>query len=199
MAAAGEEGLDYSVHEAWNEATNVYLLAVLASLALLVYARRRDHRAVAEGVEGTFVETVLEGEHKPQLKDKAVTYEDITPGRRGSDQSPKMELMMEMISTMQKDVKSNFGEVKQEILQVEKLEEIILATRQDLSDMKEEMITMEEKLDYKDKQIASLEEKLVIIELRSKTKNTWLRGLKEINNESLDKRIIPEIVNFIEY
>ncbi|XP_070582370.1 small integral membrane protein 19 isoform X1 [Erythrolamprus reginae] len=35
----GVAAMDYSVHEAWNEATNIYLLAVLASLALLVYAR----------------------------------------------------------------------------------------------------------------------------------------------------------------
>lgn len=40
-AALGDsDSIDYSVHEAWNEATNVYLLVVLASLALLVYARR---------------------------------------------------------------------------------------------------------------------------------------------------------------
>ncbi|XP_065261069.1 small integral membrane protein 19 [Emys orbicularis] len=59
MAAAGAGGgagaagpgvmsdsgaLDYSVHEAWNEATNVYLLVVLASLALLVYARRNKRK-----------------------------------------------------------------------------------------------------------------------------------------------------------
>ncbi|XP_061848450.1 small integral membrane protein 19 isoform X1 [Colius striatus] len=44
-AAAGDSGaIDYSVHEAWNEATNVYLLVVLASLALLVYARRNKRR-----------------------------------------------------------------------------------------------------------------------------------------------------------
>ncbi|OXB54466.1 hypothetical protein ASZ78_016505, partial [Callipepla squamata] len=56
MAAAGGAGgggsaalgdsaaIDYSVHEAWNEATNVYLLVVLASLALLVYTRRNKRR-----------------------------------------------------------------------------------------------------------------------------------------------------------
>ncbi|XP_020662863.1 small integral membrane protein 19 [Pogona vitticeps] len=49
--ALGESGgggaaaaMDYSVHEAWNEATNVYLLAILASLALLVYARRNKRK-----------------------------------------------------------------------------------------------------------------------------------------------------------
>lgn len=51
VAGAGGGGLsengaiDYSVHEAWNEATNVYLLVVLASLAMLVYARRSAARA----------------------------------------------------------------------------------------------------------------------------------------------------------
>ena len=34
------ESLDYSVHEAWNEATNVYLLVVLVSFGLLMYARK---------------------------------------------------------------------------------------------------------------------------------------------------------------
>ncbi|XP_042331306.1 small integral membrane protein 19 [Sceloporus undulatus] len=43
-AGAGAAAMDYSVHEAWNEATNVYLLAVLASLALLVYARRNKRK-----------------------------------------------------------------------------------------------------------------------------------------------------------
>ncbi|XP_072191268.1 small integral membrane protein 19 [Excalfactoria chinensis] len=44
-AALGDSGaIDYSVHEAWNEATNVYLLVVLASLALLVYTRRNKRR-----------------------------------------------------------------------------------------------------------------------------------------------------------
>uniref|UniRef100_A0A670K032 Small integral membrane protein 19 n=1 Tax=Podarcis muralis TaxID=64176 RepID=A0A670K032_PODMU len=43
-AAAAAAPMDYSVHEAWNEATNVYLLAVLASLALLVYARRNKRK-----------------------------------------------------------------------------------------------------------------------------------------------------------
>uniref|UniRef100_A0A8C4J291 Small integral membrane protein 19 n=1 Tax=Dromaius novaehollandiae TaxID=8790 RepID=A0A8C4J291_DRONO len=41
-AALGDGGaIDYSVHEAWNEATNVYLLVVLASLALLVSGNKR--------------------------------------------------------------------------------------------------------------------------------------------------------------
>lgn len=34
------ESIDYSVHEAWNEATNVYLLVILVSFGLLMYARK---------------------------------------------------------------------------------------------------------------------------------------------------------------
>ncbi|XP_055015530.1 small integral membrane protein 19 [Boleophthalmus pectinirostris] len=35
-----QEALDYSVHEAWNEATNVYLLVILVSFGLLIYAKK---------------------------------------------------------------------------------------------------------------------------------------------------------------
>lgn len=32
--------IDYSLHEAWNEATNVYLLVILVSFGLLIYAKK---------------------------------------------------------------------------------------------------------------------------------------------------------------
>uniref|UniRef100_A0A667ZA91 Small integral membrane protein 19 n=1 Tax=Myripristis murdjan TaxID=586833 RepID=A0A667ZA91_9TELE len=38
------ETLDYSVHEAWNEATNVYLLVILVSFGLLMYARKNKRK-----------------------------------------------------------------------------------------------------------------------------------------------------------
>uniref|UniRef100_A0A674BXK7 Small integral membrane protein 19 n=1 Tax=Salmo trutta TaxID=8032 RepID=A0A674BXK7_SALTR len=41
---ANEESLDYSVHEAWNEATNVYLLVILVSFGLLMYARKNKRK-----------------------------------------------------------------------------------------------------------------------------------------------------------
>ncbi|XP_026098530.1 small integral membrane protein 19 [Carassius auratus] len=41
---ADDESLDYSVHEAWNEATNVYLLVILVSFALLMYARKNKRK-----------------------------------------------------------------------------------------------------------------------------------------------------------
>lgn len=34
------DDIDYSVHEAWNEATNVYLVVILVSFGLFVYAKR---------------------------------------------------------------------------------------------------------------------------------------------------------------
>ncbi|XP_041608381.1 small integral membrane protein 19 isoform X3 [Vulpes lagopus] len=37
----GDDGsMDYSVHEAWNEATNVYLVVILVSFVLFMYAKR---------------------------------------------------------------------------------------------------------------------------------------------------------------
>lgn len=36
----GDESIDYTVHEAWNEATNVYLIVILVSFGLFMYAKR---------------------------------------------------------------------------------------------------------------------------------------------------------------
>ncbi|MEQ2221505.1 Small integral membrane protein 19 [Ilyodon furcidens] len=49
MAAHGllgnqPDSIDYSVHEAWNEATNVYLLVILVSFGLLIYARKNKRK-----------------------------------------------------------------------------------------------------------------------------------------------------------
>ncbi|XP_077465063.1 small integral membrane protein 19 [Stigmatopora argus] len=38
------ESIDYTVHEAWNEATNVYLLVILVSFGLLMYARKNKRK-----------------------------------------------------------------------------------------------------------------------------------------------------------
>lgn len=43
---ADDGNIDYSVHEAWNEATNVYLIVILVSFGLFMYARKNkkeDH------------------------------------------------------------------------------------------------------------------------------------------------------------
>ncbi|XP_070693274.1 small integral membrane protein 19 [Pempheris klunzingeri] len=44
MGAHEPESIDYSVHEAWNEATNVYLLVILVSFGLLMYARKNKRK-----------------------------------------------------------------------------------------------------------------------------------------------------------
>ncbi|XP_061033205.1 small integral membrane protein 19-like isoform X1 [Eubalaena glacialis] len=41
----GDEGsIDYSVHEAWNEATNVYLVVILVSFGLFMYVKRNKRK-----------------------------------------------------------------------------------------------------------------------------------------------------------
>ncbi|KAM5264917.1 small integral membrane protein 19 [Ctenodactylus gundi] len=41
----GDDGpMDYTVHEAWNEATNVYLIVILVSFGLFVYAKRNKRK-----------------------------------------------------------------------------------------------------------------------------------------------------------
>ncbi|XP_020825236.1 small integral membrane protein 19 isoform X1 [Phascolarctos cinereus] len=41
----GDDGsIDYTVHEAWNEATNVYLIVILVSFGLFMYARRNKRK-----------------------------------------------------------------------------------------------------------------------------------------------------------
>ncbi|XP_075428618.1 small integral membrane protein 19 isoform X2 [Ascaphus truei] len=41
---ADDGSIDYSVHEAWNEATNVYLIVILVSFGLFMYARKNKRR-----------------------------------------------------------------------------------------------------------------------------------------------------------
>ncbi|KAL6038984.1 hypothetical protein STEG23_007114, partial [Scotinomys teguina] len=41
----GDDGsIDYTVHEAWNEATNVYLIVILVSFGLFMYAKRNKRK-----------------------------------------------------------------------------------------------------------------------------------------------------------
>ncbi|OCT62853.1 small integral membrane protein 19 isoform X2 [Xenopus laevis] len=41
---ADDGTIDYSVHEAWNEATNVYLIVILVSIGLFMYARKNKRK-----------------------------------------------------------------------------------------------------------------------------------------------------------
>ncbi|KAK7141644.1 hypothetical protein R3I93_015708 [Phoxinus phoxinus] len=74
---ADEESLDYSVHEAWNEATNVYLLVILVSFALLMYARKNKRKimriftlppAVGSSPEPNFYDSLQKVRLRQQLE-----------------------------------------------------------------------------------------------------------------------------------
>lgn len=41
---ADDGSIDYTVHEAWNEATNVYLIVILVSFGLFMYAKRNKRK-----------------------------------------------------------------------------------------------------------------------------------------------------------
>ncbi|XP_016311595.1 small integral membrane protein 19-like [Sinocyclocheilus anshuiensis] len=74
---ADGESLDYSVHEAWNEATNVYLLVILVSFALLMYARKNKRKimriftlppTVASSSEPSFYDSLQKVRLRQQLE-----------------------------------------------------------------------------------------------------------------------------------
>ncbi|GAA6096832.1 small integral membrane protein 19 [Tachysurus ichikawai] len=74
---ANDESLDYSVHEAWNEATNVYLLVILVSFALLMYARKNKRKimriftmppAVGSAPETNFYDSLQKVRLRQQLE-----------------------------------------------------------------------------------------------------------------------------------
>uniref|UniRef100_A0A8C6SHG2 Small integral membrane protein 19 n=1 Tax=Neogobius melanostomus TaxID=47308 RepID=A0A8C6SHG2_9GOBI len=71
------ESLDYSVHEAWNEATNVYLLVILVSFGLLMYARKNKRKimriftlppTVGAGSEPNFYDSLQKVRLRQQLE-----------------------------------------------------------------------------------------------------------------------------------
>uniref|UniRef100_A0A8C5MVM3 Small integral membrane protein 19 n=1 Tax=Leptobrachium leishanense TaxID=445787 RepID=A0A8C5MVM3_9ANUR len=65
---ADDGSIDYSVHEAWNEATNVYLIVILVSFGLFIYARKNKRRIMriftVPPAMGTAVETSFYDEMK---------------------------------------------------------------------------------------------------------------------------------------
>ncbi|EHB01644.1 hypothetical protein GW7_06622 [Heterocephalus glaber] len=57
----GDDGsIDYTAHEAWNEATNVYLIVILVSSGLFIYVKRNKRRITrifsVPSTEGTLSE-----------------------------------------------------------------------------------------------------------------------------------------------
>uniref|UniRef100_A0A668V1C5 Small integral membrane protein 19 n=1 Tax=Oreochromis aureus TaxID=47969 RepID=A0A668V1C5_OREAU len=71
------DSIDYSVHEAWNEATNVYLLVILVSFGLLMYARKNKRKimriftlppAVGSSPEPNFYDSLQKVRLRQQLE-----------------------------------------------------------------------------------------------------------------------------------
>ncbi|MBN3280072.1 SMI19 protein, partial [Polyodon spathula] len=76
---ADEGTIDYSVHEAWNEATNVYLLVILVSFGLLMYARKNKRKimrifTVPPTVESTPEPNFYDSIQKVRLRQQLEMY-----------------------------------------------------------------------------------------------------------------------------
>ncbi|XP_068118005.1 small integral membrane protein 19 isoform X2 [Hyperolius riggenbachi] len=76
---ADDGNIDYSVHEAWNEATNVYLIVILVSIGLFMYARKNKRKIMRIFTVPPTVETPSEtnfydDEKKVRLRQQLEMY-----------------------------------------------------------------------------------------------------------------------------
>ncbi|KAK1175088.1 small integral membrane protein 19-like [Acipenser oxyrinchus oxyrinchus] len=98
-AMADEGTIDYSVHEAWNEATNVYLLVILVSFGLLMYARKNKRKimrifTVPPTVESTPEPNFYDSIQKVRLRQQLEMY-SIARKHDQQQQSDSVQLSME--------------------------------------------------------------------------------------------------------
>ncbi|XP_041120333.1 small integral membrane protein 19 [Polyodon spathula] len=96
---ADEGTIDYSVHEAWNEATNVYLLVILVSFGLLMYARKNKRKimrifTVPPTVESTPEPNFYDSIQKVRLRQQLEMY-SIARKHDQQQQSDSVQLSME--------------------------------------------------------------------------------------------------------
>ncbi|XP_029432756.1 small integral membrane protein 19 [Rhinatrema bivittatum] len=63
-----DETMDYSVHEAWNEATNVYLIVILVSIGLFMYARKNKRKIMRIFTVPSTAEASSEGNFYQDMK-----------------------------------------------------------------------------------------------------------------------------------
>ncbi|KAM4692417.1 small integral membrane protein 19 [Rhinophrynus dorsalis] len=78
-AMADDGTIDYSVHEAWNEATNVYLIVILVSIGLFMYARKNKRKimrifTVPPTVENTSEPNFYDDMKKIRLRQQLEMY-----------------------------------------------------------------------------------------------------------------------------
>ncbi|XP_033870194.1 small integral membrane protein 19-like [Acipenser ruthenus] len=100
--AMSDEGtIDYSVHEAWNEATNVYLLVILVSFGLLIYARKNKRKimrifTVPPTVESTPEPNFYDSIQKVRLRQQLEMYSIARKhDQQQQQQSDSVQLSME--------------------------------------------------------------------------------------------------------
>ncbi|XP_069482143.1 small integral membrane protein 19 [Ambystoma mexicanum] len=67
-AMGDDETIDYSVHEAWNEATNVYLIVILVSFGLFLYARKNKRKIMRIFTLPPTIETASEPNFYDDMK-----------------------------------------------------------------------------------------------------------------------------------
>ncbi|XP_067312765.1 small integral membrane protein 19 [Pseudorasbora parva] len=101
---ADDESLDYSVHEAWNEATNVYLLVILVSFALLMYARKNKRKimriftlppTVDSAPEPNFYDSLQKVRLRQQLEMYSLARKYDQQQQQQQAQSDSVQLSME--------------------------------------------------------------------------------------------------------
>ncbi|XP_078508364.1 small integral membrane protein 19 [Lissotriton helveticus] len=63
-----DQTIDYSVHEAWNEATNVYLIVILVSFGLFLYARKNKRKIMRIFTLPPAIETMSEPNFYDDMK-----------------------------------------------------------------------------------------------------------------------------------
>ncbi|XP_066576687.1 small integral membrane protein 19 isoform X1 [Amia ocellicauda] len=93
---ADEGTIDYSVHEAWNEATNVYLLVILVSFGLLMYARKNKRKimrifALPPTVGSTPEPNFYDGLQKVRLRQQLEMYSLGKEARKYDQQQQQVQ------------------------------------------------------------------------------------------------------------
>ncbi|XP_029368773.1 small integral membrane protein 19 [Echeneis naucrates] len=104
MGAHEPDSIDYSVHEAWNEATNVYLLVILVSFGLLMYARKNKRKimriftlppAVSTNPEPNFYDSLQKVRLRQQLEMYSLARKFEQQQQQQQGQTESVQLSME--------------------------------------------------------------------------------------------------------
>ncbi|KAM3613287.1 uncharacterized protein V6R79_023421 [Siganus canaliculatus] len=90
------ESIDYSVHEAWNEATNVYLLVILVSFGLLINKRKIMRIFTLPPTVGTSPEpNFYDSLQKVRLRQQLEMYSLARKFEQQQGQTDSVQLSME--------------------------------------------------------------------------------------------------------